>query len=188
MSKQLPHNPNLEYDKKQAKALLKAYQSGDTEAIERVRLFHPRLQNVPDSEKVISEFKLSDAQLVVAREYGLSSWPQLKHWIETIQAGLDQQFDQFVEAVQYNNTARVRKLLEETPALRKRINAPAFSFDTPAIISAVGCNNRELVDVLLEYGADVNAKSAWWAGAFGTLHNTEAEMVGNHPRFSANEK
>lgn len=177
MSKQLPPNPNLQYDKKQAKALLKAYQSGDAEAIQRVQLSHPRLQNLPDANIPISEFRLSDAQLVIAREYGFSSWPQLKHRIETIQAGLDQQFDQFVDAVRYNDTARVRKLLEETPALRKRINAPAFSFDTPAIISAVGCNNRELVDALLEYGADVNAKSTWWAGAFGTLHNTETEMV-----------
>lgn len=48
MTKTLPQSPNLEYEKKQAKALLKAYQAGGTAAVERVRLSHPRLQNVPE--------------------------------------------------------------------------------------------------------------------------------------------
>jgi ankyrin repeat protein len=176
MSRQLPPNPNLEYDRKQAKALLKAYRAGDEEAVRRVRASHPRLHNVPESSIPPEEFKLSDAQLVIAREYGFSSWPQLKHHIETARAGLDEPFRQFAAAVQRGDTARVRALLEATPGLAKRINDPVIGFDSPAIAIAAG-RSHELVDVLLEYGADINAKSAWWAGAFGVLHGAQPDMA-----------
>lgn len=176
MSQALPPNPNLEYDRKQAKALLKAYRAGDALALERVRLHHPKLQNVPEKSIPVDEFKLNDAQLVIAHEYGFSSWPQLRHQIETVRAGLTETFSQFARAVQYGDTPRVRELLENTPALRRRINDPGIGFDSPALVIAAGCS-REVVDVLLEYGADSNAKSAWWAGAFGVLHGADSDMA-----------
>jgi len=177
MSKQLPLNPSLEYDKKQSKALLKAYQAGDADALARVRESHPRLQNVPERTIPLEEFKLSDAQLVIAREYGFSSWSQLKHQIEIVKAGLEQSFSRFADAVSLGDGVQVRKLLEAAPALAKRINDPVIGFDAPAIVVAAGCGNQELIDVLLEYGADVNAKSVWWAGAFGVLHNTDSNLA-----------
>lgn len=176
MSKALPPTSNLDYDKKQAKALLKAYQAGDPTALSRVRAVHPQLQKVPEKSIPPDEFKLSDAQLVIAREYGLSSWPQLKHQIETMRAGLNHAFSQFVEAVQRGNTTRLRELLEAMPGLATRINDPVIGFDSPAIAIAAG-RSRELVDVLLEFGADINAKSAWWAGAFGVLHGADPDMA-----------
>ncbi|MEO8611004.1 MAG: ankyrin repeat domain-containing protein [Chloroflexota bacterium] len=177
MTKTLPQNPNLDYDRKQAKALFKAYQAGDAAASERVRVAHPRLENVPQKSIPTDEFKLSDAQLVIAREYGFSSWPKLKQHIEALQAGLNTTIQQFADAVQHENVAQVRALLKTTPALAKYINDPVMNFDAPAIVIAAGRNNRELVDTLIENGADVNAKSAWWAGAYGTLHNADPEMV-----------
>jgi len=176
MTKTLPPSPNLEYEKKQAKALLKAYQAKETSAVERVRVSHPRLQNVSEKSIPSDQFKLSDAQLVIAREYGFSSWPQLKNQIETLREGLNETFSQFARAVQHGDTARVRELLEATPALAKRINDPVIGFDSPAVVVAAGCS-QELVDVLLNHGADVNAKSAWWAGAFGTLHGANQDMA-----------
>jgi ankyrin repeat protein len=177
MSKSLPTTPNLEFDKKQAKALHKAYLAGDPDALERVRAAHPRLENVPDKSIPPEEFKLSDAQLVIAREYGFSSWPKLKHHIETVREGLDKTFQQFATAVQRWNAPEVQALLDATPALASRINDPVIGFDSPAIVIAARSDQPELVDVLIEHGADVNAKSAWWAGAFGTLHNTAPGMV-----------
>lgn len=176
MTKTLPPSPNLEYEKKQAKVLLKAYQAEETAAVERVRVSHPRLQNVSEKSIPPDQFKLSDAQLVIAREYGFSSWPQLKNQIETLREGLNETFSQFARAVQHGNTARVRELLEATPALAKRINDPVIGFDSPAVVVAAGCS-QELVDVLLNHGADVNAKSAWWAGAFGALHGANQDMA-----------
>jgi ankyrin repeat protein len=34
-----------------------------------------------------------------------------------------------------------------------------------------------MLDVLLEAGADINAKSRWWAGGFGLLHGAEPELA-----------
>jgi hypothetical protein len=177
MSKQLPTNPNLEYDKKQAKALLKAYRAQKPEAVERVKSCHPRLQHSYEQQIPSKDFALSDAQLVIACEYGFSSWSQLKHQIEAIQVGFDKLGKQFIRAVQSSDTEQVRAILESSPEIVKRINAPVIGFDSPAIVIAAGCKNRELVDVLLKYGADINAQSAWWAGAFGALHGADVEMA-----------
>lgn len=175
MPKQLPPNPNLEYEKKQAKALLKAYSASEPQALERVRTAHPKLQNVPEIHIPLNEFKLSDAQLVIAREYDFSSWPQLKHHIETTRAGLAEAFKTFAEAVHRGQTTTVRDLLKNTPNLSSRINDPVIGFDAPAIV--IAHNNRELVDVLLQHGADINVQSVWWAGGFGVVHNTEPEVL-----------
>jgi len=35
----------------------------------------------------VARFSLSDAQLVVAREYGFESWPKLKHHVESVAHG-----------------------------------------------------------------------------------------------------
>jgi hypothetical protein len=62
----LPSKPNLEKQRKLAKALARDYRRGHPEAIERVRALHP---NPPALEM----FALSDAQLVIARGYGFAS-------------------------------------------------------------------------------------------------------------------
>lgn len=67
----LPDQPSLEYDRKQAKRLLRQMRRGDARAFERARAQHPGLSASP--EKLV----LADAQLVVAREYGFASWPRL---------------------------------------------------------------------------------------------------------------
>jgi ankyrin repeat protein len=77
MSKQLPPNPNLTYLKKQAKALHKQLKAGEPTAAARYQQFHPEGAGLTTP-------KLSDAQLVVAREHGFASWPRLKHYVEGV--------------------------------------------------------------------------------------------------------
>lgn len=77
MSSQLPPNPNLIYLKKQAKTLLRQIKAGEPAAVERCRQSHPHGENLPAP-------RLSDAQLILAREYGFASWPRLKHFIEGV--------------------------------------------------------------------------------------------------------
>ena len=84
MSAQLPQNPNLEQLKKQAKALLKAHQTGEPEACSRIQGSFPRLARTPVLEISNALFSLRDAQLVLAREYGFKSWPKLKRFIEIL--------------------------------------------------------------------------------------------------------
>ena len=66
--KSLAENASLDFERKQARALVKAVKVGDVDAIDRVRL------QLSDCDLPIS---LRDAQLVVAREYGYSGWPHL---------------------------------------------------------------------------------------------------------------
>ena len=76
--KQLPPNPNLEHLKSQAKQLLKAHKRGSLNALQRIRAFFPKLSDATDTEIQNAAFGLQDAQLVIAREYGLASWTRLK--------------------------------------------------------------------------------------------------------------
>ncbi len=71
-----------------------------------------------------------------------------------------------MEAFHADDAARVRDILGRHPALRQVVNAPVASFDAPPIIHV---RSREMLDVLLEAGADLNGRSRWWAGGFGIL-------------------
>ena len=44
-----------------------------------------------------------------------------------------------------------------------------MAFGATPLLCAVHRDNREMVDVLLRAGADINARSDWWAGSFGVL-------------------
>lgn len=77
----------------------------------------------------------------------------------------------FKDAVERKNVDTVKALLAEHESLRKSIDEPWFAFDSPALVFAAGQRNRELLDVLLDAGADIDAKSAWKAGGFSPLHS-----------------
>ncbi|PWB93520.1 MULTISPECIES: DUF1835 domain-containing protein [Methylosinus] len=72
-----PFRLNLEQQGKRAKELLKSLRAGDDEALSRFRRHHPRSADAPE--------RLSEAQLVVARELGLPSWPKLKAHIAAME-------------------------------------------------------------------------------------------------------
>ncbi|MGA8532084.1 MAG: ankyrin repeat domain-containing protein [Acidobacteriaceae bacterium] len=78
----LPDHPSLEQYKKQAKELVRAIAHHDADALARLRKHHPRLKSLPESD--LQTIALADAQLVLAREHGYDSWPQLAHHIETL--------------------------------------------------------------------------------------------------------
>src|SRR5437763_3645450 len=73
-----------------------------------------------------------------------------------------------------NDAARMAQVLEEHPELKVRINEPVGAFDSPAIIHA---RSRQMLDVLLAAGADINARSRWWAGGFGLLDEAKPELA-----------
>jgi WD40 repeat protein len=74
-AKELPARPNLEQYRKQAKDLLKKYQLSDPDALSRIWQYHPEFKKAGSLIPSIS-FQLSDAQWVIAREYGFESWPK----------------------------------------------------------------------------------------------------------------
>ena len=110
----LPANPNLDKQRKLAKALARDYWRGESKAIARVRALHPD-PPAPDN------FALSDAQLVIARGYGFAGWPHMKHKIESLTRS---PADLFKAAVEAGDVDQVRQLLQTHPGLAAAINAP----------------------------------------------------------------
>lgn len=78
----LPPNPDLDHLKYQAKDLLKGHAAHDAAVAQIIREFHPQFGRASDVEIFAAKFRLSDAQLTIARESGFPSWPQLKQHIE----------------------------------------------------------------------------------------------------------
>ena len=72
----LPVRPDLEHLRREAKQLLQGLRAESPAAIRRVEAV---AQSLPVS--------LSTAQLVVAREYGFASWPQLKALVTRMSSG-----------------------------------------------------------------------------------------------------
>ena len=71
----LPEQPSLEQLKRQAKELLEGLHQGDPRAH---RLCSRCFQVTPENR---AAFKLTQAQLVLAREHGFRSWTQLAAWV-----------------------------------------------------------------------------------------------------------
>jgi hypothetical protein len=71
----LPAKPNLEFERKRAKRMLRSIIDGDTDALGRIHRYRPGI--------AATEAKLSDVQLTIAREYGFTSWPKLVSYYET---------------------------------------------------------------------------------------------------------
>jgi ankyrin repeat protein len=85
--------------------------------------------------------------------------------------------DRFRRAVADADLQGLRRLLESDPAARDLLDQPIFSFDSPALVSVAGSGNLPLVDLLLEFGADPNGRSSWWAGGFHPLYSASGAVA-----------
>jgi hypothetical protein len=78
----LPLNPSLDHLKYQAKDLLKGHAARDMMVAQRIREFHPYFKTASDAEIFSAQFRLTAAQLSIAREYGFPSWSRFKAHVE----------------------------------------------------------------------------------------------------------
>jgi ankyrin repeat protein len=92
MTTSLPPNPSIENLKKQAKTLKKAWQAGEAGALDRIRAVHPQYRNTPVDHLRTVKPRLTDCQLVLAREFGFESWHYLKIGVEMERKELPDQF------------------------------------------------------------------------------------------------
>ncbi len=115
----IPARPSLEHDRKAAKALVKAHARADAEALARIRAIHPRFAALPDSELAAREFKLADAQWVIAREYGLPSWPRFKELVAFLNADAAARAEQLLRAAIGDDGRRAHELLARDPELAR---------------------------------------------------------------------
>jgi hypothetical protein len=153
----LPPRPNLEMQQKRAKDLLRSAWAGAASALGRIRALHPQ-PPLPE------ELTLSDAQLVIARGYGFQNWAAMKRKIDSLTKS---PVEQFLDALYAGDVERVRALLDEHATVRAAVNESICHFDSRPAAQAK--KNLQLLDVLIAHGADLNLKSAWWAGGFGLL-------------------
>ena len=134
-SRPIPPRPSLEFDRKQARALLDALRQGDDDAVRRLRAHHPRYR-AGDPARDIA---LHDAQLVIAREYGFASWPRWRQFVEARQLDIAERAALLVRAACGGDMRKATTLLEAEPTLER------FDFYTACV-----CGATEHVARLLE--------------------------------------
>ena len=173
--KPLPPNPNLDHLKNQAKDLLKAHAACTPEIAQRIREFHPRFHRAADAEICSTHFKLSDAQLTIARESGFPSWTKMKQRIEkpTLADRIDlphhqriedATFRQAVDLLDAGDVAGLRSLMKQHPDLahRRVIFEGGNYFRNPTLLEFVAENPTrhgtlpknivEMTTIILEAG------------------------------------
>jgi ankyrin repeat protein len=161
----LPARPDLEQQRTLAKELLAAFRNGDGDAVARVR------DALPDKKSVA----LADAQFVLAREYGFASWRELKEHVERLTLETRPPVEQFKAAVGRGDARALRRLLDRSDDVRKAIDDTIFGFGATALLASGA--HLDVVDVLLEFGADPNKRSDWWAGPFHPLHGATGAVA-----------
>lgn len=170
MSLSLPSRPDLSQLKKQAKDLLRALKSGESAAWRRFQEHHPRGATASSRPAAA----LSDAQLVLARDYGFPSWPALVKHIESLPQTPFNPPAELHAAFVADDAARVREILQNHPELRAAVDQPVGPFGTPAVTQA---KSQAMLEVLLDAGANINARSQWWAGGFGLLDGADPALA-----------
>ena len=156
MSRPLPARPNLDQLRQQAKDLLKAHGSRDPESARRIREHLPRLAGLTDEAVFAAPLTLAEAQLALAREYGLPSWVRLRKHVQMLS-----QSETLKEAITRNDLARVKEMIAANPAL---LHAPiGYGGDGP-LTWAAECRGATppaperlaIARFLIEAGADVH--------------------------------
>lgn len=151
-TKPLPANLRLNQLKHQAKDLLTAHRARALDAIQRIREFHPRFHDVTNGSICDAPFKLSDAQLTIAREYGFPSWPRLKTHIENPDRDdlrlskheriKDAAFKIAVDLLDSGNATGLRSYLRDNPDIvRRRVAFDGDNYFTrPTLLEFVAEN------------------------------------------------
>lgn len=81
-TRELPEYPNLEHLKNEAKSLQRRVRDAEPGAMAAVLEFHPRFHNASAQE--LANLSRSDAQVVIARQYGFPSWPRLRSYVALV--------------------------------------------------------------------------------------------------------
>lgn len=106
MSRQLPARPHLDHLKNEAKALHNAVVEGDLTALDRVR--------AALGDKPVR--KLTDAQRVIAREYGFPTWARLRAHVQSARDPAVA-IDAFLAAIDAQDVARATDVLRAQPSI-----------------------------------------------------------------------
>ena len=134
-NRHFPVHPNLRQLKNQAKDLLRAIRRGDPDAVGDLQQFHPER---PDA----GEATLADAQLTLARSYGLPSWPRLVLACEV------------VDAICRDRVAELRELVIKHPHLLSESARGTVGENWgPPMSYAANLGRTRIIEMLRQLGA-----------------------------------
>ncbi len=149
----LPPNPSLENLKKQAKTLKKSWLEGDSATLERVRKAHPKYAAASQDHLRAARPRLTDCQLVLARESGFDSWPQLKVAVESANKDLPDQFVSIAclcyDDPHYDHRsfhARAKEILRQNPWLAEANTWSAATAGNSAAVKSFLDDDPSLVN------------------------------------------
>jgi ankyrin repeat protein len=138
-ARQLPERPNLDQLKQQAKDLLRAARAHDAEALARFRTL-PAFAERSEADLARAPLALHDAQSVIAREYGLDSWNDLRERVEDLARDSSAATEHFIEAATDGRTDRAEQLLAAHPGI------PRANFHAALIVGEAETVERELAE------------------------------------------
>jgi hypothetical protein len=163
----LPYRATLEEYQQQAEALFDALKSADEAAEWRFKWLHPRFRGQSVTDVRAATLDGTDAQLVVAHEYGFESWADLAEFTDAVSRdGPVERFEAAVEAVVAGDIATLRSMLRENPEL---VHACSTRRHHATLLHYVGANGVEggrqktpenaieVTTILLDAGAEVDA-------------------------------
>jgi Ankyrin repeats (3 copies)/Ankyrin repeat len=163
----LPFRASLGEYEHQARAVFDALEAGDEAVQWRFKWEHPRFRGKPLTEVQTSRLDLSDAQLLVAREYGFEDWAHLRRFANSIAAdGTVTRFETAVEAVISGDVATLRSMVRDDPELVRARSARRHHATLLHYIAANGVegmrqktpkNAVDIAKLLLDAGAEVDA-------------------------------
>jgi hypothetical protein len=133
--RELPVKPDLNQLKNQAKDLLKALIQGDSSATEEYLRVHPR-------PSLAVKPRLADAQLALARSYGIPSWTRL------VKAC------QMTDAIWKDDRAAVKELVLADPKLLVEDARGVKGNWGPPMSYAATVGRREIVEMLKNLGSE----------------------------------
>jgi ankyrin repeat protein len=146
VSRGLPEQPHLDVPKRESRELLDLWREQRPDALARIQRRHPKFKNATVATIAASDFKLADAQWVVAQEYGFSNWAELKHRIESNDSSRA-----LLLAIHMNDFAIVRTMLRARPAL---LHIPVRSGNWgPPMSHAANLGHLDIIKACAELGA-----------------------------------
>ena len=163
----LPYRATLDEYQQQAEALCAALKSGDEAAQWRFKWLHPRFRGRSVSDVRAATLDVTDAQVVVAHEYGFETWADLAEFTNAVRCdGPVERFEAAVEAVVSGDILALRSMLREHPELARARSTRRHHATLLHYVGANGvedgrqktpANAVEIAKILLDAGAEVDA-------------------------------
>jgi hypothetical protein len=177
--KPLPFDATHEEYKQQSMELLQAVKLRDKEALRFMHSYNLRLQKLGEENFFKHEFSRIDAEEAVLDWYHFRTWEGQRIFTNAVYDREEvREFEEAVEAIVAGDENKLRSLLQKNPGL---VTARSIRWHGSQLIHYVGANgvedfrqktppnSTEILKLLLDAGADVNATAGMYGGGSTTF-------------------